>query len=223
MGTPGNGRTINGLGAGVVFEIESTVVDIVFDNMIITGGSSFSNGGGVRISGSNGTAVFNRVTFKDNTASNQGGGLYIVDKAVLITDSVITGNTAATGAGIYSINGQLEINSTIISSNVALGNGDGVYLNAGSADFIGCVFAGHPHTDVYSPSCGSAVAFYSACGEDEYNAGVDTLLYSCAEIPQDLSGRCLQCPTGQSSCCGSLECSIELAECTDLEISTCPK
>ena len=65
------------------------------------------------------------------------------------------------------------------------------------------------------------MTFYSVCGEESYNAGVDALLYSCASEPADLSGFCSACPAGQYACCGSLDCSANQPVCTDTQNAIC--
>ena len=79
-----------------------------------------------------------RVTIQNNNATpkngynpkgdSTGGGLRIEEgsTAVLGRNTVITGNTAKSGGGVYTKGGKVTINSSTITENKATGNGGGI-------------------------------------------------------------------------------------------------
>lgn len=194
------------------------------NDIFITNGYTISNGGGLALYGSEGNvAILNGVSFVSNSAGTQGGALYLSKFATTMSGCIMTDNKAASGAAIYAAAAKLDATSTVISSNTASGNGDGVYLYYSDASFVGSLFAGQPRSDVYNPTCSSSVKMFSKCNEGTFNPGVDSLLYSCDAFPADLSGDfCMTCPVGQYSCCGALSCSSQSTVCTDEDESICP-
>ena len=137
----GNGFTINGGGFVRCLYIGETVTNVVLNNIFFTNGFSPSNGGAVYVLGSAGLLTINDFTFISNVAGTGGGALYVNAKQVELIACTISGNKASNGAGLYSYGAVMELTSTIISSNTAADNGDGVYLYFGSSAFIGCNFA----------------------------------------------------------------------------------
>ncbi len=81
---------------------------------------------------------------------------------------------------------------------------------------------GNVPNDIYNPNCATEVTFYSACGEDSFNTGIDSLVYTCADEPSDLSGFCSSCPSGQYACCGSVTCSTDPPVCDATQAALCP-
>ncbi len=90
----------------------------------ITNGNA-SDGGGIYGRGAN--ATISNCIITNNTANDDGGGLYWYDGA--ITDCVITGNTAKNGGGIKGCDG--AITNCTISGNSAETYGGGLYWCGG--------------------------------------------------------------------------------------------
>ena len=85
-----------------------------FDNVIFTNNTATSDGGGIFIEGD---AEFNNVSVTGNTAL-QGAGVFINDTASLtIYDSSISDNVADNRAGGIFNEGMLEVHNSVISSN----------------------------------------------------------------------------------------------------------
>lgn len=121
-----NGITINGGGKSRVFGIAGATTEFI--NLIITGGSTDGDGGG--INNTFGTLVVTDSIICDNMANNHknsGGGISNFGGTLTITNSSVTGNTAVYGGGIY--NGYSSITNILdstISSNSA-NCGGGIY------------------------------------------------------------------------------------------------
>ena len=138
--------TITGNGPEQTF-IDAAGIDRVFDispgatltlsGLSVVGGLTNDEGGpdgaGIRIQ--NGSQlVLQQVRIYNNDAEGLGGGIANLSQAsdsLLIESSVISNNTAMTGAGIYSLGGGSISNSTISTNHAAEGVG-GIY-QAGSA------------------------------------------------------------------------------------------
>ncbi len=69
-----------------------------------------------------------------NNAGGQGGGIYIHDtkSKLTFTNSVVSGNSAASGGGIFTWHGgSLTVINSTISGNQATGSGGGIYTQNG--------------------------------------------------------------------------------------------
>ena len=71
----------------------------------------------------------------ENHASDGGGAVYIdaVGETVVDSNSVISANTASSGAGIYAHKGNLAVSQTMFENNVAGEAGGGLWANSGTA------------------------------------------------------------------------------------------
>lgn len=121
-------------------------------NLIVTGNTTSSNGGGINISGS-GTYTFNNCTITSNTASvrggtpRYGGGIYIdTTGTVSFTKCNISGNTA----------------KGYTTSN--LGKGGGIYLNSGRLTTTGCTISSNTTTNGTAEVTGSGSQIYAVAG-----------------------------------------------------------
>ncbi|GMH44097.1 hypothetical protein BSKO_12031 [Bryopsis sp. KO-2023] len=87
---------------------------------------------GMNVEGGDMVIKMDSVNFTDNAATVDGGGVLIenVDEVVLV-NSVLEGNTASQGAGIYANSvDQIEVEEVTISEAVATENGGAVYLES---------------------------------------------------------------------------------------------
>jgi predicted outer membrane repeat protein len=118
---------------------------------------------------STGTTTLSGVTFSDNSASNDGGGLFNNDTLTL-TNCTVSGNTATNngggvfnnssatttltysdvqnnkatndrGGGLYSKGGTLALSDATVSGNTAKGNGGGLYTLGGTTTLYGVTFS----------------------------------------------------------------------------------
>ena len=106
------------------------------------------NGGGVAILGSdtksNSHTIHEAVTtIRDNTAKNNGGGIYAQDAEFQLTSPTIENNTAAQGGGVYANQSTVTVEGSTIQNNkttgvsgyettVSTGAGGGVYVRDGA-------------------------------------------------------------------------------------------
>ena len=106
------------------------------------------NGGGVAILGSdpksNSHTIHEAVTtIRDNTAKNNGGGIYAQDAEFQLTSPTIENNTAAQGGGVYANQSTVTAEGSTIQNNkttevsgyettVSTGAGGGVYVRGGA-------------------------------------------------------------------------------------------
>lgn len=124
------------------------------------------NGGGGLIVNA-GTPVFRDITFRNNAATlgggavlcdasaptfedvafeQNGGGalvagaLLAVDCAVNVTGSSFSGNTAQSGAAVYSLSGQVTLSGVTFTQNAATVGGGAIYNDSGTVTVTGGVF-----------------------------------------------------------------------------------
>ena len=110
--------TVDANGIERVFDVLGGPV--AFRNLIIRGGDSASEGGGIRSAGAL-TITGTQVTH--NTAVTAGGGISQVDGSFSIVGSEISGNSASNGPGggidVVGVPGSLTIDDSTISGNDA--------------------------------------------------------------------------------------------------------
>lgn len=96
--------------------------ELTIEDCTIHHNAAATQGGGVFISAGNLTML--RSTIRDNSAP-EGGGIFSAGTAV-IRDSTINGNNASDGGGISHLQGDLTVENSTISTNIALQNGGGI-------------------------------------------------------------------------------------------------
>lgn len=113
-----------------------------------------TNGAGIYSAISDGTsfAAFKTVRFDYNTASQNGGGLYVKHNYQTMQDVQFTGNRATLGGGIYEENNFTLSGGNISFINNSANQGGGIYsaknltLHAENGDIV---FANNPGDGVY--------------------------------------------------------------------------
>ena len=96
----------------------------------MTGNTASVDGGALFLEG--GSLTMNSGDLSSNTATSNGGGLYIGSGGFLTMNSgTVSGNTATVdGGGVYiASDGSLTMNGSTITSNTSGGNGGGIYLD----------------------------------------------------------------------------------------------
>ena len=149
----GNGATIDGTKAVRVFEIDGPGGNLSLQNLTLTGGSA-DIGGGIENVG--GTVTLNRSLVTGNAAAQAGGGIASATfdpssiARLTLNSSQVTGNSQTAGpqdnglggGGILNMLGTMNLNSSAVNANGAMGfvgggiaNGD--YLNfSGTNSFL---------------------------------------------------------------------------------------
>jgi len=120
-------RDLEVSGAGVyAFEVTDGA-EVSFDNVFI-----HNNAGGVNVE-SNGFVTMDYVTFiADNGSATEGGGVRCSGGEVAIA-SLITGNSATNGGGLYASDCLVTLfDGADLSNNTAVEGGGGLYAAAGS-------------------------------------------------------------------------------------------
>jgi hypothetical protein len=128
---------------GVVF-ISGENTEVRMDSMEIMGGDITGFGGGIYDSFAN--VKLNACTIHYNgrspdccTGLGRGGGIYNYCGNFIITNSIITRNTAGGGGGIYNAYGTMTISNSTISNNTAYigGSNFGSTYGGGIANYLG--------------------------------------------------------------------------------------
>ncbi len=81
-----------------------------------------------------------------NNAGGAGGGIYIHNSTstLTLTNSVVSGNSAASGGGIFTWHGgTLTVNNSTISGNQATGSGGGIYTQNGVTTVTNSTISGN--------------------------------------------------------------------------------
>ena len=122
-----SGNTANEDTGGGIYVTTDGKFDL--QNAKITDNDAFHNGGGIRMHLRADSTIDNCMITGNKAVINSGGGISMdaKDKKLTITDSKIDNNTAAEdGAGIYLYNGTIEMTDSTVSGNFATGDGAGV-------------------------------------------------------------------------------------------------
>ncbi len=92
-------------------------------------------------------AVVSGGTIQNNTATNNGGGLYLGENTkFIISGGSISANKAVDGAGVYVASGVAEINGGAMNSNDASSEGGALYIK-GNVTMTGGTIGGNTDTD----------------------------------------------------------------------------
>ena len=114
-----------------------------FQHLTITGGNSAISGGGIRIGSNAVEVIVDNVIVTGNHTQGSGGG--IANSSILtVTNSTISSNTAGDdGGGIASNNGETELTNVTASGNEAVDLGGGVYLANDSHNLTNVTLSGN--------------------------------------------------------------------------------
>jgi len=137
----------------------SNLPDRVFDvrgggqlslqNVVVTGGANYDNGGGgINVNGNGFLDLYNSTVSGNYASSNPGGGILNDGSLYLRNGSMVSNNMAGTGGGIYNRGGTLiaidaTINNNRSESGDGLGSGGGIGTIAGSMTLINTTVNGN--------------------------------------------------------------------------------
>ncbi|MEM8680139.1 MAG: choice-of-anchor Q domain-containing protein [Planctomycetota bacterium] len=135
----GDSITIDAASGSRVFAVTGSG-DLTLTQLTLQNGSISGNGGGIEFS-SSGTLMLQQSHVQNNRATGDGGGVFVGSGTLLITDSVISGNTAGgfatsgtDGGGVYSGSGDVTLTRSTVDGNLAngYGAGGGIYTVSGN-------------------------------------------------------------------------------------------
>jgi predicted outer membrane repeat protein len=137
-----------GIGGGIYTSTQGTGSSLLVTDSAISGNTATMMGGGAYLGPSSASAEFQRVTFNENSATQDGGGIETNGRRVVLRDSTMSRNTAGRdGGGVHLLkNGQLVINGSTLNNNTAGGNGGGVAVTAGTVNTINSTFSANRAT-----------------------------------------------------------------------------
>lgn len=126
----GNKAVLNGGGLFMDTGSQFTMADGVTmsDNKAGNGGSG--SGGAVYVS--QGTATINGGIFTSNTASVNGGALYVNGNVTVAKGTLNQNIATSNGGALYVQAGTVNMNNIVMNNNSATSDGGGLYLSSGS-------------------------------------------------------------------------------------------
>jgi CSLREA domain-containing protein len=151
-------------GGGGVSTLGSALT--LIDSAVISNTTTglMSHGGGIYAEG---MLVITNTVVSGNSAEREGGGIVISGAMANLTDSVVSNNNGGTGGGgIYILEGTLTFVSGSISNNNAggmSGSGGGVYANVSTLTFIDSTIANNSSAGVGG---GIYTARYQCCAQN---------------------------------------------------------
>ena len=151
--------------------------DAVLEGFTLTHGA-FSWGGGVRI-GNASDPTLTDLVIEDSSATQCGGGLYVLGETSGFTDLIVRNNTAQQGGGIC-VDGVVVMEGSEISGNTSTSHGGGAWIE-GHGDYAGSGEALY----LYDSSVSSNVA--GSSGGGIYNDG-SILLLSRVDVVDNQAG-----------------------------------
>jgi CSLREA domain-containing protein len=98
----------------------------------LTGGRVLGYGGAVYVYPGD-TVNLTACRIDDNQANMDGGGIENDQGTVVLTDCILSSNTAVRGGAVFNINGTLKLVNTLVSDNEATNQGGGIYNYSGTA------------------------------------------------------------------------------------------
>jgi predicted outer membrane repeat protein len=177
----GNTTTSTGRGGGVYIHAEKGVSII---KSVFSGNSSLNEGGGLQL----GIGVSPLPTAKvlvvgctiiQNSAMNDGGGLEInmeTGDSAVVQNSIISGNVAGgDGGGFYFDEGKLTMTNTIISANSADFGGGAFFDRAETVLITASKFLGNTASDNGTSGTGGGIVFQKGGGAGIYKLNACTV------------------------------------------------
>jgi hypothetical protein len=122
-------------GLGTVFELSPVSASLMITDSSIRDNSAAEDGGGLYNAA--GTMMIDASTFSGNSADS-GGGISN-GGSLTLTTSMISGNSAILGGGIDNI-GLLAIAESMLSDNSAVADGGGIFNDGGGVAVAGSMF-----------------------------------------------------------------------------------
>lgn len=96
-------------------------------------GNTAINGGAISAYFAATDVTVSNANISNNEAKSQGGAIYnVFNASVNLTDTVISENKAAVGAGAYLHSSEMQMNSGELKENTAASEGGGIYIDSGS-------------------------------------------------------------------------------------------
>lgn len=132
-----SGNTAGDAGGGIY--VEDTNDDNIanlFQDSTISGNSAY-RGGGIYFYDPDSPVTIDRTTISGNTASDNGGGLLLLDTdtdgSFVVSSSTISGNSAVDGGGayFYQADQPVTLRNVTVSGNQATGSGGGLFFYDG--------------------------------------------------------------------------------------------
>lgn len=150
FGSTFRANTVTGSSLGVGGGIDASIGSITITNSTFDGNRALGAGlGGAFGAGITTTATINGSVFRNNSAVNRGGALYTFGE-VIINDSLISGNTADRGGGLFKDASNVPgftVNRSTVIGNSATTFGGGLQQNGniptGRSTIINSTFTGN--------------------------------------------------------------------------------
>ncbi len=152
---------IDGLGNKRVFVCDNSEgAATVFENLVITRGTSLF-GGGMYLRSADPTIT--NCLFKSNVTTQYGGGLYLSAANPTIARCVFESNTAGggwgSGAGVYLNGASPTISHCVFKSNSATYRGGAMFMNGANPIITHCVFEANVHSGSINGGGGGGAMF----------------------------------------------------------------
>lgn len=170
----------------------SQAEDVVIDGFTVSGGNAPSGGGGLLFynnSGINDKIIIRNCTIIQNTAGQEGGGIYLWKTPIVISNCIISHNTSGRdGGGIFIFDtANPYIVNSIISNNVALNGGGWLSKSATSSPLIiNTTFYGNTansgdninNSDSSKLTVINSIIWSSTAANNIYNTAILNITYS---------------------------------------------
>ena len=174
------GNSINGGGIMIVN------CSPLLENLLINNNSA-KKGGGIYLKNSSATIIFCLISNNNAISSGgdigEGGGVFVTGGTPQLVNINITDNTSYRGAGISLADGNVQIDSSKIVSNVAEQNGGGIYL-AGNSN---CEISNSTIKDNRAPNLGGGICNYGGLCTIDNNILDNNFSYNGAGIYDSFS------------------------------------
>ena len=141
--------------------------DTVFENLLITGGYTSGNGGGMYCNSTSPT--LSGCVFVENTADNLGAGMYNVSGHATLTNCIFDGNfTNGSGGGMFNDStSNPTLNGCTFTNNSVGKRGGGMHNHLSSPSLFNCTFTGNSASNgggMYNNGSSSTLTDTTLCG-----------------------------------------------------------
>ena len=144
----GNQSSGNRGGGGIMTEGQLTLDESTVSGnfSFITGVSGGGVGGGIAAFGSAAVTVTNS-TISENSATNNGGGIYTAGSDVTLVDSAVVDNSSGReGGGVSTQAGDINLTNSTVSGNQSVADGGGIQSRSGPVSLSASTVSGNSAT-----------------------------------------------------------------------------
>ena len=140
---------------------------------------------GAAIASTSSKITINGTKFISNSGSDHGGAVFTYKSNIFIYGSTFDQNVANGGAGLSTVEGQVNIEATVFTSNTARSHGGALEFYNGTSTTIACLFENNT-----AKSFGGAILFWLSSGKMYGRSSYEGVGIACSDEANHNNSNC---------------------------------